>query len=84
MDTAHVDTFARDHLPPRAQWPDLLFDLPEAAFAKQAIDAVAKGGLGADEHLAAHQQVRHAVRPGPDGPGGSRRRAREMRHRACF
>ncbi len=27
--TAHVDTFARDHLPPRDQWPDLVFDLPE-------------------------------------------------------
>ncbi|MFF4983653.1 AMP-binding protein [Streptomyces sp. NPDC001046] len=27
--TAHVDTFARDHLPPPDQWPELLFDLPE-------------------------------------------------------
>ncbi len=27
--TAHVDTFARDHLPPREQWPELVFDLPE-------------------------------------------------------
>ncbi|TMH96877.1 MAG: 2-aminobenzoate-CoA ligase, partial [Betaproteobacteria bacterium] len=26
--TAHVDTFARDNLPPREQWPDLVFDLP--------------------------------------------------------
>src|SRR5437762_2369634 len=26
--TAHVDTFARDNLPPREQWPDLIFDLP--------------------------------------------------------
>ena len=25
MGTAHVDTFARDHLPPRSAWPDLLF-----------------------------------------------------------
>jgi len=30
--TAHLDTFARDHLPPRAQWPDLLFDLPELQY----------------------------------------------------
>ena len=29
MGTAHVDTFARDHLPPRSAWPDLLFTLPE-------------------------------------------------------
>jgi len=27
--TAHVDTFTRDHLPPAAQWPDLLLDRPE-------------------------------------------------------
>jgi 2-aminobenzoate-CoA ligase len=27
--SAHVDTFARDNLPPRAQWPDFLFGLPE-------------------------------------------------------
>ncbi|MFE7842322.1 AMP-binding protein [Streptomyces sp. NPDC057474] len=26
--TAHVDTFARDHLPPPDQWPELSFDLP--------------------------------------------------------
>jgi len=24
--TAHVDTFARDNLPPREQWPQLRFD----------------------------------------------------------
>ena len=27
--SAHVDTFARDHLPPRDQWPELIFELPE-------------------------------------------------------
>ncbi|SCE04481.1 2-aminobenzoate-CoA ligase [Streptomyces sp. di188] len=27
--TAHVDTFARDHLPPPDEWPELRFDLPE-------------------------------------------------------
>ncbi|WP_415949072.1 AMP-binding protein [Streptomyces sp. KLOTTS4A1] len=27
--SAHADTFARDHLPPADQWPDLTFDLPE-------------------------------------------------------
>jgi 2-aminobenzoate-CoA ligase len=30
--TAHVDTFTRDALPPRAQWPELLLDLPELAY----------------------------------------------------
>jgi 2-aminobenzoate-CoA ligase len=26
--SAHTDTFARDHLPPREQWPKLVFDRP--------------------------------------------------------
>src|SRR3989442_15904362 len=26
--TAHIDTFARDNLPPREQWPELIFELP--------------------------------------------------------
>ncbi len=30
--TAHIDTFARDNLPPPDQWPELLLDLPELAY----------------------------------------------------
>ncbi|MGK3938711.1 AMP-binding protein [Streptomyces caeruleatus] len=30
--SAHVDTFARDHLPPPGQWPELRFDLPEVRY----------------------------------------------------
>ncbi|MFE4703529.1 AMP-binding protein [Streptomyces sp. NPDC056738] len=30
--SAHVDTFARDHLPPSEQWPELRFDLPELRY----------------------------------------------------
>ncbi|CAM4060353.1 AMP-binding protein [Roseateles saccharophilus] len=30
--SAHLDTFARDHLPPQDQWPELVFDLPELQF----------------------------------------------------
>lgn len=30
--SAHVDTFARDHLPPRDEWPHLLFDRPELRY----------------------------------------------------
>jgi 2-aminobenzoate-CoA ligase len=26
--TAHIDTFARDHLPPREEWPEFIFELP--------------------------------------------------------
>jgi 2-aminobenzoate-CoA ligase len=27
--SAHIDTFAREHLPPAEQWPDMFFNLPE-------------------------------------------------------
>jgi 2-aminobenzoate-CoA ligase len=30
--SAHVDTFTRDNLPPREQWPDFLFTLPELQY----------------------------------------------------
>ena len=30
--TAYADSFARDNLPPRFQWPELLFDLPELKY----------------------------------------------------
>jgi 2-aminobenzoate-CoA ligase len=33
--SAHIDTFARDHLPPREQWPDFLFDLPELQYPER-------------------------------------------------
>lgn len=30
--TAHLDTFARDHLPPPEAQPEFLFELPELQF----------------------------------------------------
>ncbi|MBI1276779.1 MAG: AMP-binding protein [Anaerolineaceae bacterium] len=30
--TAHTDTFARDNLPPRDQWPELIFETPELQY----------------------------------------------------
>ena len=30
--TAHIDTFARDNLPPRDAWPELIFELPELQY----------------------------------------------------
>jgi 2-aminobenzoate-CoA ligase len=30
--SAHVDTFARDNLPPRKDWPEMLFELPELRY----------------------------------------------------
>ena len=33
--SGHVDTFARDNLPPREQWPEFLFDLPELQYPER-------------------------------------------------
>ena len=38
--SAHVDTFARDNLPPFAQWPDLLLDRPEFQYPERLNAAV--------------------------------------------
>src|SRR5215470_17213311 len=35
MGSAHIDTFARDNLPPRALWPEFTFTLPELQFPPQ-------------------------------------------------
>ena len=47
--TAHVDTFARDNLPPRSQWPEFRFDLPELDYPDRLNCAV----LLLDEMVAA-------------------------------
>jgi 2-aminobenzoate-CoA ligase len=33
--TAHLDTFARDNLPPRDLWPELVFDLPQLRYPER-------------------------------------------------
>ena len=33
--TAHLDTFARDNLPPRGEWPDFVFGLPELNYPER-------------------------------------------------
>ncbi len=38
--SAHLDSFARDNLPPRAQWPDLVFTLPELHYPERLNAAV--------------------------------------------
>ena len=51
--SAHVDTFARDHLPPRDEWPEFLFELPELRYpanfncAAQLLDRRVRAGDGA-------------------------------------
>src|SRR5438034_1254139 len=52
MGTAHIDTFARDNLPPRGQWPELIFDLPELRYperlncATELLDRALERGWG--------------------------------------
>lgn len=49
MPSAHVDSFARDNLPPADQWPELIYDLPELAYPDQlnAASALLDRGLAA-------------------------------------
>ena len=56
--TAHVDTFARDHLPPRDQWPELIFETPELRYADR-LNCVAEL---LDKTVAAGQGERIAIR----------------------
>ncbi|MFC5429982.1 AMP-binding protein [Paraburkholderia denitrificans] len=50
--TAHVDSFARDHLPPESQWPALLLDNPDVAYparlncAAELLDRTIETGRG--------------------------------------
>jgi 2-aminobenzoate-CoA ligase len=50
--TSHVDTFARDNLPPRDQWPELIFELPQLKYparlncAAELLDKAVSDGHG--------------------------------------
>ncbi|MGF6532325.1 2-aminobenzoate-CoA ligase [Paraburkholderia sp. GAS206C] len=50
--SAHVDTFARDHLPPQDQWPVFLLDNPDIAYparfncATELLDRTIEAGHG--------------------------------------
>jgi 2-aminobenzoate-CoA ligase len=60
--SAHVDTFARDNLPPRESWPEFIFELPELDYPERLNCATAL----LDEHVARGRGARTAIR----GPGG--------------
>jgi len=60
--TAHVDTFAADNLPPKDEWPDLIFTLPELQYPARLNSAVAL----LDNAVAAGNGARPAV-IGADG-----------------
>ncbi|MFN3565344.1 MAG: AMP-binding protein [Burkholderiaceae bacterium] len=72
--TAHVDTFARDNLPPRAQWPKFLFELPELRYperlncATELLDRAVERGWGERRAIVA--------------PDGSVRTYRQLRDEA--
>ncbi|MFM9883395.1 MAG: AMP-binding protein [Burkholderiales bacterium] len=62
--TAHVDTFARDNLPPRELWPELIFDVPEVRYPERMNCAVEL----LDRQVASGHGDRPAIwAPGPDG-----------------
>ena len=50
--SAHLDSFARDNLPPREQWPEFRFDLPELRYpermncASVLLDDMVRAGHG--------------------------------------
>ena len=52
--SAHTDTFARDHLPPAAQWPELRFDLPELQYPSRLNVAVELLDTALEKGFAAH------------------------------
>ncbi|MFI9804285.1 AMP-binding protein [Streptomyces sp. NPDC052301] len=58
--SAHVDTFARDHLPPPDAWPELRFDLPELRYP---------GRLNCAAELLDHADADRPVFHTLDGPG---------------
>ncbi|GIK85433.1 MAG: 2-aminobenzoate-CoA ligase [Betaproteobacteria bacterium] len=72
--SAHVDTFARDHLPPRDAWPEFLFDLPELRYPPQTNCAAAL----LDEAVARGWGDRPAIL----APGGTRWTYAELLARA--
>ncbi len=47
--SAHLDSFARDNLPPRDLWPDLIFTLPELLYP----DRLNAATVFVDDHVAA-------------------------------
>jgi 2-aminobenzoate-CoA ligase len=61
--SAHVDTFCRDHLPPREQWPRLLLDEPWLRYPEQLNCATAL----LDDTIAEHGADRPCLRS-PGGP----------------
>ncbi|BBG04324.1 MULTISPECIES: AMP-binding protein [Pseudonocardia] len=75
--TAHLDTFARDHLPPPELWPTVEFTTPELRFPERLNAAAAL----LDDAIAVHGAERPAIRT-PAGEtwsyGDLRKRAHQV------
>src|SRR5947209_17715611 len=60
--SAHVDTFTRENLPPRRQWPEFLFSLPELPYtpvlncAAELLDRNVQAGNGDRRCIATDRQ----------------------------
>ncbi|MCY1509036.1 Benzoate--CoA ligase [compost metagenome] len=65
--SAHIDTFARDNLPPGEQWPEFLLDGPDVAYPKrfncavELVDAMVGRGYGDRIALRWRQEGKPAV-----------------------
>jgi len=66
--TAHLDTFARDRLPAREQWPEFRFDLPELQYPQRLNcatvlldDAIAEGHGQRVAVYGTHEQLTYAA-----------------------
>src|SRR5688500_15960038 len=56
-ESSYVDRFAAEHLPPREQWPDFVFDLPELQYPP-TVNCVAEL---LDRHVAEGRGERTAI-----------------------
>jgi 2-aminobenzoate-CoA ligase len=73
VESAHVDSFTRDNLPPRDQWPVMTFDLPKLQYPDQLnaaaalLDSPLSAGFGdktaviADDHSWTYAELNAAV-----------------------
>lgn len=79
MVTAHIDTFARDHLPPAEEQPEYLFDLPDLQFPAQLNCATEL----LDRHVDQGRGDRVCIQaPGADGAAPVRWTYAELAERA--
>ncbi len=65
--SAHVDTFARDNLPPPGEWPEFLLDNPDVAYPARLNCAVELLDRMIDDHRGTSKRARPAIWSDVDG-----------------